>query len=327
MVLIFVIPGGWHRRTRALQPSSQSIAANRSDLARGKRVDRADGVPQHRPIAAQVSDVAVSESTEISAPNSDCVGSATAQPRRGRARARKLVRAAAESMPDPPPVAWKQVGPGKFVRVEGGVPVVPQSKTEDAPADASPALDTPVNGLDSPPNRRPSAEEYSTKPDTCAGNGEIAAESDTGASVTVPEEYGIAPSTFSPALSVTSSGEGPAEHRTRVLAVPGVHHGWIANRGHKSPRRSQDMNHITARRQVPRVHLRLPSGRLRSIARQRQAARRAFERISHVERALRPRSPPYGRTGRWLCRPQSPRVTRGDLRPAESAQRINIASP
>jgi hypothetical protein len=327
MALIFVTPGGWRRRVRALQLSSHSIAADRTELARGKRVDRAEGADQLSPVAAQVSGVTFAESTEISVSNSDSAGPATAQPRRGRARARKVAKTAAEVMPAPPPVAWKQVGPGKFVRVEGGVPPIPQSQTEDAPAAASPAPDTPVDVLVSPPVRGPSAEESSTEPDTCAGDKEIAAESDVGVSVSVPEEYGIAPSAFSPALSVTPFGEGLAEHLSGALAVPGVHHGLTAIRGHKMPQRYRDTKQLSAHRQVSRVRRRLASGWLPSIARQRQAAHRAFGRITHVERALRPRSPPYGHTLRWLRRPGSPRLTRGDLRPAESAHRINIASP
>ncbi len=99
------------------------------------------------------------------------------------------------------PVAWVQVGPGKFVRVEGGVQGALPAQVEEVTTRVDPELETPA---EMPPSTQaesePSTElEPFTSPGIFPGEVSLNSVSDDCDSEPVAEEYGIAPSAFSPA--------------------------------------------------------------------------------------------------------------------------------
>ena len=120
LVTIFVVP----RRRRLLSSASERDAAcDAADAAEhesGLRVDCANGADQLRPLSRSDSDLTSSEWAESSDAIPDPTAASTPKPRRSRARARKAAQAT-ETVTDSVPVVWIQTGPGKFVRVEGGV--------------------------------------------------------------------------------------------------------------------------------------------------------------------------------------------------------------
>ncbi|HKI19139.1 MAG TPA: hypothetical protein VKA15_14730 [Isosphaeraceae bacterium] len=322
MVLIFITPRGQRPWASATEASVESVGAGSADLGWGLRVDRADGVDQHHPDAEPDSRPAANELTELSGSSPDSARSSTAMPRRGRVRARKAARTAAEPMPDSPPVTWIQVGPGKFVRVEGSIPAVDQTLTEAVTVGASPVADALVHAP--PTSTAPAAAQAAQDPpDPLAmipGDVGMVVGPDDCVLGSVTEEYGIAPSAFSPAPLATSSVEGLAHDVSGVVASPEANPGSVVNLGRKMPRCGVDSGRFwsyrrasrgqadwdsfgiaNAMRGLDRASSRRnvqPGPKPRTLVwfvlneRQQQAARRAFGRISHVERALRPRSPP-----------------------------------
>ena len=132
--------------------------------------------------------------------NADPIVAGTTK-RRGRVRVRKVTSSVNGPVSDCRPVAWVQVGPGKFVRVEGGIQGADPAQVEEVTTRIDPQSETPA---EIPPSTQVETEPSTElEPFTSSGifPGEVGLNSvsDGCDSEPVAEEYGIAPSAFSPA--------------------------------------------------------------------------------------------------------------------------------
>ena len=291
--------------------------------------------------------------TETPALILDLVGSGSAQPRRGRVRARKAARTSAEPLPDFPRVAWIQVEPSRFVRVEGGIQAIDQAQTKETAVGASPETDTPVDVPARAPTTTLTGQASHYPLVMLSSDVGIVRACDNCVLGSVTEEYGIAPSAFGPAPLASSSVEDQAQDVSGVFASPEANSGSIANLGCKIPQGGADAEpfwlyrwrssgrtgqvvpsmasamaglvRASAQRNIQAGPKRRTLTRdwFASNARRQQASRRAFGRTAHVECALRPRSPPYhtgfkcgaGSAGSGLPRSRSWRYSAGGLSP------------
>jgi hypothetical protein len=352
MVLIFAVPHRRHPSKSALEAGAESVGIGIVDLGQGLRVDRADGMVQHHPVAEHDSGPAASASTDPQDSSPGSAGASTRKLKRGRVRVRKAAKVAAEAMPDSAVATWIQVGPGKFVRVEGGMPAADGALAQEVAVGVSLATDTPEHA---PPTSTASADALAAldppdTPETTPGVVGVVFVSDDCALGSVTEEYGIAPSAFRSIPMVNSSVENRDRGTPEVVAdsgcmanhdvetsCPGVNPErlwlqWPISRG-QAGRVSRGI--VSAIARVARVSLRhsIPVGpnsrtlawsSIAPNARMQQAMRRAFGRTTHVQRTLRPRSPPYSYNS--FARPGLPAETRhelvrGGLRPVEPARR------
>lgn len=304
MVLIFVTPMG--RRPSQPRPESDSepIDVGGAGIGQSLRRDRAAGAGDNRPAAELDSALAADEAaTEPVSSIPDSAGSAAGKPKRGRTRGRKAAKTAAEPALDSSPVTWIRVGPGKFVRADAMIQTIDPTRVEEA--EGVPATDAP----DAPATPTPTAaapdallagQDPLNLPATTHGDVGMIVRSDDSVVGSVTEVYGITPSAFGQISRVTPaaegldhdvSGEGPgrlgSQRRTpsgrtgRVSrgvasAISGADRGSSRCLGRTPPR--------------PRTSVWSPFA---PNARLQQATRRAFGRITHVHRALRPRSPPH----------------------------------
>jgi hypothetical protein len=321
MVLIFVAPWRRHPWTKAAQASSNSTTGHGADLGRGLRVDWPNAGNQNllasRLDAGPVAGELIESFPAISAP----AFSEPTPPRRGRVRARRPASAAAEEQPTSLLVTWKQVGAGRFVRVEGGFSTARPTKPGDTTVAAAPAAEMGTEMLAPAPAALPAQD----SPDPLAsisGDREIIAASSTDALGSLSEEYGIAPSTFSPVPLVAASIEGQPPEMSGGLASANAVPLSLTNRGFSKSRGRETTERFWSYRSMTtywkgwvlasadhtlarsdRVRSRRPispARQTRTIAaatialnvRRRQAAWCAFGRVAHVERPCRPRSPP-----------------------------------
>ena len=119
MVALFVTPARWRVASFASESGVESDLVGIVDQDSSLRVDRADGPDELRSLDQFDADLANVDPTGSMDSNPDLIA-ARATKRRGRVRARKVIIPAHEPMADCRPVAWIQVGPGQFVRVESG---------------------------------------------------------------------------------------------------------------------------------------------------------------------------------------------------------------
>ena len=209
LVTIFNTP-----RVRQSPPSaSESNAASNvivtTDLGQGLRVDRVDEAEQYRLVTRSDTGFTTTESAESLDPTLDPTGADTAKPRRGRVRARKASKPAAELVAEPLPVAWIQVGPGKFIRIEGGTTAANSAQTEEVTPRNTPAAETltvstPAVGASRAAGGTRPLESLETSP--CDVKSVLVCTDCASAPVT--EEHGIAPSTFSLVPRPNSATEG-----------------------------------------------------------------------------------------------------------------------
>jgi hypothetical protein len=201
MVVIFVTPA----KRQASSTNSESgmgsdadgIVAQDSSL----RIDCAHGPDDVRSLSQ----------LDLDLPNVDPAGSmdsnadlivAGATKRRGRIRARKVTSPVSGPVTDCRPIAWVQVGPGKFVRVEGAVQGADPAQVEEVATRVYPESETPA---EVPPSTQ-AVTEPSTELEPFAsagifpGDAGLNSVSDGCVSELVAEEDGIAPSAFSPAM-------------------------------------------------------------------------------------------------------------------------------
>jgi hypothetical protein len=274
--------------------------------------------------SGSISGLTTSESaTQTGASHLDLASSGTARVRRTRSRTRKAVQTAAGNAPASTAATWIRVGPGKFVRAEGGGEAVDQpqggadslndhtiiyNSARDSPA-SLPVDDALVEGDGSPESPVVNSDDQgkSGAPDDCVMG-------------SVTEVYGIAPSTFDSIRSDPPSVEDLGADVALAGVIldadcypapdfsndQSVHGRQVANSGRRISGsrlyRSSRMIANTIRR-GNRASLRCtvrkgpearPSIRFfsRPKSRLQQAIRRTFGRVSHVQRVLRPRSPP-----------------------------------
>jgi len=328
LVMIFITP-----RVRQSSPSASELGATPdgagiADVGEGLRVDRVDGAEQYRPIARSDADVITAESAESPDSNPDSTGAGRTKARRGRSRTRKISKPATELVPDSLPVAWIQVGPGKFVRIEGGIQAADSAQTGDVAPWDTPATEPTTEATPAAAEQPESLaiQEPFVSPETPPCDVEPVLVSTDCALGSVTEEHGIAPSTFSLPPQPSSlieglDGDAPVrvdepEIETGVLASPvgqllpsegdpdqhwlqpGTSRNWVsrAHRGivHAVPR---------VDRAFWRRNIRAFSDSRTSVGSwfapntpRRHAACRAFGRMAHVQRSPQPRSPP-GRGG------------------------------
>jgi len=323
LALIFVSPPRWQRSSSASKSDEESETIGIADLETSSQGNHADGLDKIRSVSQFTSDSANVDAKDVTDSNLDVIATGTPK-RRGRVRARKTTNPVTEPVTDPLPVVWIQVGPGKFVRVEGGVQAANEAQTDEAlarelPSPAIPEETTPT----APAKTEPPAELKSfASPGETPGEIEAISGSDDGVSGSGTEEYGIAPSAFSPAPMLESSVEASTLDLPGQVLEPDFKTASPAKPSSSSLPSSTDsgpplVESGTARRWsgriqrgitrlVPRADrvssrhppLRSPNARLSvgrsdvlNVSRQ-DTARRAFGRMLHVERTLRIRSPP-----------------------------------
>ncbi len=318
-------------------------------------MDRPDGVVQHYPVSELRADHSVNAPVEPAGSVPDLVDDSAAKPRRGRARPRRMVKPATAPISDSPAVTWIQVGPGKFVRVEGRVQDTDQTQTTDATASANPVADAPAHAAPAAtvPAETLAGQDPTTTLEISPGDVVLDIAPDDCSERPSTEEYGIAPSAFSADSEVSPLVEG----RVRVPGKsaesqadpdPSVNQGerspwrvvgsgrlWSQQRtsARRSGRLTRGMvSAIAARGRVSwRCDLRTGRGdrysvwlRVASNVRRQQAARRAFGRMSHVHRALRPRSPPLGQE---RDDPPLPAAIRGGMGQPRQSEMARSNSP
>jgi hypothetical protein len=300
-------------------------------------LDRVDEVAPNHSVSEPHVDPPANMPGEPLSSAADVTGDSAAKPRRGRARARKLARSATAPVPEPPPVTWIQVGPGRFVRLEGPVQVSDQTKTAEATGGVSPEADTPVDVAPAAPAPAQvlAGQDPPTPMETSPEDVALVLASDDCSEGSSTEEYGIAPSAFCAAPAVSNSVERQ-DVAPGPVAELGADHGPRVTRSEQSLRRLVDSRRIWSQQATRRTWSRrakrgmvppvpawgqasrrcdlrsragaTPMGWLRFApnVRKHEAARRAFGRVIHVQRALRPRSPPLSqrvRTGQALPAP------------------------
>jgi hypothetical protein len=329
MVLIFVTPLGRRPSKSAPEPGAELICVGDTDIGQSLRVDRAAGADDIRPTAEFDAALAADEAaTESSSSIPDSAGSAGAKPKRGRGKARKAAKTAAEPAPDSGPVTWIRVGPGKFVRADTTIQTIDPTQVEEVAAEeAVPATDA----ADAPPTLMPTSvapaatlAEQDPLDLSATTPGEVGklVRSDDSVVGSVTEEYGITPSAFGPDPRVACSAEGLDHDVSGVAAEPESDLVSVADPDGETSRRGDDHGRLRSQRRIPtgrtgRISRGVASAisgadraSLRRLVRtssrpqnsvwspfapnacRQQAARRAFGRITHFQRALRARSPP-----------------------------------
>ncbi len=323
LVGIFVTP----RRRKST--SSVSTAGGRSgsvgvaELVSGQRVDCGDGIDDIRSLAQFDSGQTNGKPTEPMdfSPN---LTTASSDKRRGRVRARKAGKPASESSTHSFPVAWIQVGPGKFVRVEDGIQAVNSAPIQETASRVCPATETPAEATPTAaaPTELPSEQESFTLSGSSCGDVELISHSDDRNAESVTEEHGIAPTAFSLATRYESFGESPdrdledeiapaeveltqsAEPDIQLpptqTAPPGLRGQLGASREWTSRIRRGIVLTVprASRARSQRVTRTSPNPRLLvgtscSLARTpRDPTRRAFGRVLRLHGMLRTRSPP-----------------------------------
>ena len=325
MALIFVTPQRRSQPERESKPSEESAGRTLTDRDHGLRVDRADERDHHHLTVESISGSIVGESTTESAGiDPDSTSAGMAKPRRGRGRARKAAKAAVETVLESTSVTWIRVGPGKFVRADANSQAVDQAQTEEVTVEADPAADVsaqewlaPLAHTDALVDR-----DLSDTPETTSGEEGTVSVSDNCVLGSVVEVYGIAPSAFNSVPPDLLSVEGLEHDGFDVVVTPEAKSSPSANLGDNASWDAEDRGRLDShggksRSRVCRVLRGIASAipsedrassrrdvrrspKPRTLiwssdppnARLRQAARRAFGRIPHVRRALRPRSPP-----------------------------------
>ena len=303
-----------------VESSADCIVAQDSST----RVDCAHGPDEFRSVSQLDSDLANVDPVGSTDSNADPIV-AGATKRRGRARVRKVTSPVKGPVTDCHPVAWVQVGPGKFVRVEGGVEGTLPAQVEEVTTRVDPKSETPA---EMPPSAQaetePSTElEPITSPGIFPGAVGLNSVADGCDSEPVAEEYGIAPSAFSPAtgddLSLDASVDDLAgevdepEAKTTApgepnsLGLPGgqdhvpffyqrrISRSWVrriqretahvVSRADRVSRRSVALTSSSSRHSV-----RLGHGP--SMSRHKVEVC-ACRRTLHVQRPVRTRSPPW----------------------------------
>jgi len=291
LVTIFVTPRVRQFSPSATESSTASDGIGITDLGQGLRVDRVDGAEQLRPVTRSDSDLTTVDSAESSDPRLDLTSAGITRLRRGRVRARRTSKPTTELVPDSLPIAWIQVGPGRFVRIEGGIKAADSAQTEevapwDIPETEIPAHATPAATMQAVPL----AVQEPESPETSPCDVEPVLVSTDCALGSVTDEYGIAPSA--------------------VSLVPRLR--WVSRvqRGiaHMVPRvdRASWRRKIRARR----TSWTLVRSWFAPNTPRQNAACRAFGRMPHVQRMPQPRSPP-GRFS-WRSGQREKRKKRGD---------------
>jgi len=198
LIVIFVVP----RRRPLVPPAAVTDAVcdavGIADSEPGLRADCSNGADALRTLSRSDSVLTEGECTEPSTGSPDPGRADATKLRRSRAQGRKSVPGS-ERASGSVPVVWIQTGPGKFVRVEGGLQAANSAEIAIDSSRTHPASDLPAELIEAVPTQAVlQAEE---NPPESVGETSIDVEqschSDNGVSGSVTEEHGIAPSAFS----------------------------------------------------------------------------------------------------------------------------------
>ncbi len=323
LVVIFVTPPRWQFPSVASKSGLESDLVGTEAPGSGRRVDCGDGVDELRSLSQFDSVQTNVETAESTGSNPHLTTAGTTKPR-GRIRARKAARPASEPVMASIPVAWIQIGPGKFVRVEDGIQSADPTPTEEVAARAYPATENPASATPAASARtEPSVEQESfTTSGATSGDVEQILVSDDRASESVTEEHGIAPSAFSLATRYDSTAKSSDHDLPDQGDQPEVETAAPAATGGQLPPTQADRARLiwqagAARRWLSRIQRgivpmapRVSRAPLRRLIRsapnprhlagtsyapnlsRHDAARRAFGRTLHFQHTLRTRSPP-----------------------------------
>jgi hypothetical protein len=326
MVLIFITPQGRNRPARESRPGEESAGSVLTDLDDSLRVDRADERGHYHltvePISGSIVDESTTEAADV---YPDSISAGATKPRRGRGRARKATKTAAEPVLESAAVTWIRVGPGKFVRADANSQAVDPAPTEEVTVEAHPATDVSAQEWLAPSASAAALAELDLRnpPETTSGEEGKVTVSDNCVLGSVIEVYGIAPSAFIGSVpSDLLSVESLEDDELDLVGAPEAETSPLASLGGNAARDVKDRGRLDSHggrsgdrvcRVVRGLASAIPSEDRASLrrnvrkspkprtliwssdppnARLRQAARRAFGRIPHVQRALRPRSPP-----------------------------------
>jgi len=322
MVLIFAMPEGKSQPSRALDEPAGAVS---TELGNNLKVECAYEVEPHH----LANDLASGPTGGETVPELAGLGSESANPgmaklQRGRGRARKAPKTAPEPLPDSTPITWIRIGPGKFIRADATSQAVNRTNTEVV-VDAFPATDAlaPTPPASTVPVTAPEEKGCSDTPELTPGDEGMVIDSNDCMPGPVTEEYGIAPSAFGLISSVDSSIQGPDHHGSGGAVTLEANPGPIANLSGKTSRDGMALEQLRPQRRtsgirVERVSRGIALGipcsdqaslrrkiwtrretrtlawsSFTSVTRLEQAAHRAFGQMPHVQRAWRPRSPPY----------------------------------
>jgi hypothetical protein len=323
MVVIFVTPGTWRAASSASESGVESDLVGIVDQESSLRVDRASGPDEIRSLNQFDSDLANVDLTGAMDSNPDLITAGVTK-RRGRVRARKVTNPANEPVTDCRPVAWIQVVPGKFVRVESGNQAADPAQVEEVALRAYPAQETPAEATRAAQaETEPLADSESlTSSGIFPGEVGLISISDDCLSGPVAEEYGIAPSAFSPATGYDSLVEpcmhdlpGPVDEpevNTTALGEPssplvsgardsgpllyrhGISRSWVRRSQRGVIRTSPHLDRVPWRSAAPRsANSRLRVGlRYAPSVSRREIACGAFRRMPHAQYPVLTRSPP-----------------------------------
>jgi hypothetical protein len=322
MVLIFVTPSRLSHSQPTANLGEVSADVSATSLARNLRINSGtQGECIHLGDAWTLGLLAGELSAESADHRTDFATSAMSKPRRNRGRARKVAKMAADPLPESAPAMWIRVGPGKFVRADVDINAFDQAYAEARLTEPHPTVDAAADTI--APALAVEQEQLSVGPLdlTLEGRG-IAVASVDLVERTVAEEHGIAPSTFGLIRQVLTADDDlendglgdVSEPRTDYLPVTDldVDASWRATgpkyRGLQGRISRSDFSWVSRRLSAAIPYLDGASSRrnARNGARPRtvsrssfapnmcfqQAARRAFGRLPHIQRVLRPRSPP-----------------------------------
>jgi hypothetical protein len=325
MVVIFIVPEGARLQTRPAKSGKEAINGVVTQYGYELRVNCTDNGDHHQLAAEVLSSQGTDDSiSALMSANPEFTSVSATKPRRGRSRTRKVNKAITGLAPGSPLVTWIRVGPGKFVRADGRLSATDQGQSDEITTGADPFTDAPSETapMSSVSTDAQTAQYPTHPPEASPGDEGVIVASTDRMLESVAAEYGIAPSIFGPAPLTSQPWGSLANVKSEVTIADVANSHLVPDLGVNAPRHGMDQNQPgvqggTSGRRVGRVargiayaisdtgrpYLRrkVPKGpKPRSLvwsadrfnARLRQVARRAFDRIPHVQRALRARSPP-----------------------------------
>ena len=327
MVFIFVTPHGRGRAERVAESNRESVAGILVDPGGACGLITRTRWFTTNPTRSQSRVEFNGESTLGAATlYLELTSSGTTKGRRTRGRVRKTVKSASERAPESASVIWIRVGPGKFIRAEGGSEAVLQAQDEKGSEDDPAVLGESIPELPASltPDYMLVIEDHSSElPAAGFGDPVSTGGSDDCVMELIAEVYGITPSTFgsiqsdrrqwtawnvrAPDLAVTVDADSSTVPEVSDdLSAHGEDWRTDRSRGCLSGSRMYRFSRgiANAIRGGDRASLRCDvrkGSKARLLVRSssgpngplRQVICRTFGRVSHHKRALRPRSPPY----------------------------------
>ena len=326
MVLIFITPQHGTRLTLGSKAGEESFKDSAIQLGPDECVSQGDNDHDHRIAAPRTAGRFDDNGTSVPMSVSpDLASIATSKPRRGRTRARKGPKITVASSPPGSSTTWIRIGPGKFVRADTNLQAMDEGQPREITADTHvPAVASSevLPTLSLPADENGQHDQSFPFKAGSDNEGKVLPPADR-VTDSITEAYGITPSAFGLVPPLPRSIDDDAPGVSEVTVARNADSGLVANPdthvmgdGEGQGRRRPQGNTLWSQRgrslrgianAVPRGNRpclqcnvrRGPEPRTMveyprcSNARQKQAAHRAFGRLTHIQRTLRPRSPPY----------------------------------